>query len=339
MGASRASHPARLRRRVVAGGVAVALGAASRAGASSTVPLERASCSEPVTREALTERIAAADEAYQAFSLQGDSAQFDRFEALKEEVVGGIVCLHDVVQAQQAADAMRIVGMTQLVSRQGRPSDADEARVWYAGARFAMQNEGGIAFPDILGVNDPADETWEDVPLSMISNAARALPPAQDGNIFVNGRPALSAPTSVPTIVQLVGRSGAVEWTQWVPAGAVFPSYETAVGTTSSEAGASRASMPLRPRSPSTPAWVVTGVALLAAGVTAAATSPLWYELSGCARSADSPSPSCPTDPRRVRAAADTQLGVGAGAAGVGAVFISVPFLFLKPSPRDAQRR
>jgi len=139
-------------------------------------------------------------------------------EALRHDVA----CVTDVLMPQDVAGLFRIRGFVAFVEQ-----DRDTATEWFRAARSV---DPGYDLPPLLAAPRHPLRRLYDAAEPRQGDVTRSLPMVRDGELWVDGEVASSAPSERPFLLQHVSAEGEVLLTEVVPAGGELPARLMAAG-------------------------------------------------------------------------------------------------------------
>ncbi|MCA9570434.1 MAG: hypothetical protein KC656_21465, partial [Myxococcales bacterium] len=168
-------------------------------------------CEGQVSIDAVVARSHEATEAYRALDVDG-------FERALERVAVGLPCVDQLLTPEAAATIHRLEGIRLFTrgSRTGSVRSFQEARIL---------DPAFVPDPELIPADSGLERNWR-----LAGEAASPpwfpMPEAEGLTTWVDGLRTGNRPATLPAILQVTGPSGAVVWTQYVPATAALPSLE-----------------------------------------------------------------------------------------------------------------
>lgn len=263
-------------------------------------PAARAACDQPAVAGDLARLLTTADLAFADLDA-------DAFRAALAEVRRGIPCLGERLPAGEAASYHRAEAFQAFLDR-------DHAlAVQHFQAMLGASP--GIQLPEDYAPEGHPLRTDFEIAEGLPAVATRALAWPEGARVYVDGREAREAPTTLPFVLQVVQEDGAVGLSTLVEVGAALP-LAVAPATTSSRAEPASASRDRRKLGPP----------LVATAAVAAAASASLYGMSVAREDAfwDPATPDADLDELRRQANTMASVSLGAGIVAVGATTAAV---------------
>ncbi len=170
-----------------------------------------AGCPEPVSVAAVTGEIDRAEAAFLAADVEGFHGAVDR-------ALVSLPCLSEVLPVPVAGRFHRVHGLDQYVR-----GDAVAARLSFAASRSVAPEVGLSA---LLPEGHEALLLFAE---STTPGATVRLDPPAAGSLWFDGVSGLDRPSDRPTVIQVVGGSGAIDATRYALPGDAVPAYPIAV--------------------------------------------------------------------------------------------------------------
>ena len=169
---------------------------------------QEAACTQPAPAAALEQRMDAAEAAWVALDIAA-------FRSAADDLAAAVPCVAQPLDLAQAARVHRLQGMRAFVQ-----SDTPRAELAFAAAR--RLEPGKPLAEGLAPANHPVRKHFSALPIDDLGEERVT----ESGRWVVDGRPAESRPTRLPTIVQLLdGSEEAVQrgWYLWPGEAPVLP--------------------------------------------------------------------------------------------------------------------